>query len=75
MKGWGNVLPANKIVVSNTFTTESELESYYKLAKEYDYRVYSIVVENRHGESEETNIHNVPFKTIQRMRGRFQIKL
>jgi predicted kinase len=64
-----------KIVVSNTFTQENELEPYYKLAERYGYRVYSLIVENRHGESENTNTHNVPLETIQKMRGRFQIKL
>ena len=64
-----------KIIVSNTFTQENELEPYYELAERYGYRVYSLIVENRHGESENTNTHNVPLETIQKMRGRFQIKL
>jgi predicted kinase len=63
------------VVVSNTFTQDNELEPYYKLAEQYGYRVHSLVVENRHGESEETNTHMVPLETIQKMRGRFQIKL
>lgn len=63
------------VVVSNTFTQENELKPYYELAERYDYRVHSLIIENRHGKSEETNIHNVPLETIQKMRGRFQIKL
>lgn len=64
-----------KIVVSNTFTQEWEMQPYFDLAEKYGYRVYSLVVENRHGVSEDTNIHNVPKDTIQKMRDRFEIKL
>ena len=72
MKGWGNVLPANRIVVSNTFTQAWEMEPYFDLAKEYGYRVYSLVVENRHGGK---NIHNVPKEKIEEMAGRFSVKI
>ena len=64
-----------KIAVSNTFTQEWEMQPYYDLAKEYGYRVYSLIIENRHGESENTNVHNVPKEKIDSMRERFQIKL
>lgn len=60
------------IVVSNTFTTDWELEGYYIIARMFGYRVYTIVVENRH---EGTSVHNVPADTIEKMRNRFQIKL
>lgn len=60
------------VVVSNTFTTPSEMKPYYKLAEKYGYRVTSLVVENRHGGS---TIHDVPEKTIERMRNRFNIQL
>lgn len=63
------------VVVSNTFTQEKELEPYYQLAKKYGYRVHSLIVENRHGESEDTNTHNVPNETIQKMKNRFTLKL
>ena len=66
---------SNKIIVSNTFTQEKELEPYYQLAEKYGYKVFSLIVENRHGESEDTNTHNVPKETIQKMRARFSIKL
>ena len=56
------------IVVSNTFTTGWELEPYYKLAETYGYRVTSIVVENRHGGGENTNIHGVPSEKVEKMR-------
>jgi len=63
------------VVVSNTFTQEWEMIPYFELAKKYGYRVHSLIVENRHGKSEDTNIHNVPKETIQKMRERFKIRL
>jgi predicted kinase len=61
-----------EIVVSNTFTQEWEMQAYLDLAKKYDYRVFSIRVENRHGN---TNIHGVPDDTLKKMKDRFQISL
>lgn len=72
MRGWSSVLPANHIVVSNTFTQEWEMESYFKLAKQYDYQVYSLIVENRHGG---VNTHGVPEEKLEQMRNRFEVKL
>lgn len=60
------------VVVANTSTTERELKPYYDLAKTFNYRVASVIVENRHGG---VNIHNVPDEAIQRMKDRFSIKL
>jgi predicted kinase len=61
-----------KIVISNTFTQEWEMETYFKLANENGYQVYSIIVENRHGGK---NTHGVPDDKLQIMKDRFQIKL
>lgn len=61
-----------KIAVSNTFTREWEMTAYFELAEKYGYRVYSIIVENRHGG---TNLHAVPEDTLTAMRERFEIKL
>ena len=61
-----------KIAVSNTFTQEWEMEPYFELAKKYGYKVFTIVVENRHGG---TNVHNVPEDKIEQMKNRFSIKL
>lgn len=61
-----------RIVVSNTFTQEWEMESYYELAEKYGYRVYSLIVENRHGG---VNEHGVPEEALQRMENRFEVKL
>jgi predicted kinase len=61
-----------KIAVSNTFTQDWEMESYIELAKQYGYKVHTIIVENRHGG---VNVHNVPDATLGNMRNRFSVKL
>lgn len=61
-----------KVFVSNTFTTESEMAAYKELAQKYGYRFSTIIVENRHQSS---SIHNVPVENIQKMKDRFDIKL
>lgn len=61
-----------KISVTNTFTKESEMSIYFELAKQYNYRVFSLVVENRHGGK---NVHNVPDDIVNKMRERFQVVL
>lgn len=60
------------VAVANTSTTEKELKLYYDIAEKYDYRVFSVIVENRH---EGKNIHNVPEETMNKMEERFNIKL
>ncbi len=62
----------NVIVVSNTFTQEWEMQSYIDMAKDWDYKVFSIIVENRHGG---VNAHGVPEDKLQSMRDRFEVKL
>jgi predicted kinase len=60
------------VVVSNTFTQEWEMDSYYELASKYGYRVHSLIVENRHGG---VNEHGVPTEKLEQMKNRFEIKL
>jgi predicted kinase len=60
------------IIVANTFTRLWEMEAYNELAKEFGYRVHSIIVENRHGG---VNEHGVPQETLDAMIKRFEIKL
>lgn len=60
------------VVVSNTFTTESEMAPYVHLAVKHGYRLVSLVVENRHGSR---SVHSVPDETLRKMYNRFQIKL
>lgn len=61
-----------KVVVSNTFTQEWEMEAYYDLAKEHGYTVFSLIVENRHSG---VNTHGVPADKLQMMKDRFEVKL
>ena len=65
-------LEHSPVVVSNTFTQEWEMGPYFELAKTYGYKVFSIVVENRH---EGTNQHGVPDEVLTKMRERFETKL
>jgi len=65
-------LQLSKIVVANTFTQDWEMQSYFDMADRYNYRVHSIIVENRH---DSKNIHNVPEDKVQIMKDRFNIKL
>lgn len=62
----------NTIVVSNTFTQEWEMNAYYEMAKDWGYRVFSLIVENRHNG---INQHGVPDDKLEIMRNRFEIKL
>ena len=61
-----------EIVVPNTFTQEWEMQPYFDLAKKYDYTVFSLIVENRHGS---VNVHGVPEDKLEQMKNRFEIKL
>lgn len=60
------------IVVSNTFTQDWEMEPYVELANSWGYRVFSIIVENRHGG---VNKHGVPEEKLEQMKNRFEINL
>jgi predicted ABC-type ATPase len=64
----------SNIIVHNTSTSEKELKPYLTLAKDYGYKVVSLIVENRHGNSD---VHNVPedIKVNQEARLRDSIKL
>ena len=62
----------SKVIVSNTFTQEWEMEAYYILAKELGYTVFSLIVENRHNGE---NIHGCPDDKLQIMENRFEIQL
>tara|TARA_Y100001970_G_C14232221_1_gene859378 strand:+ start:1058 stop:1552 length:495 start_codon:yes stop_codon:yes gene_type:complete len=60
------------IFVHNTFTQEWEMKPYYELAKIYNYKVTTIIIENRH---ESKSIHDVPEIAIQSQKDRFEIML
>ncbi len=57
------------IILHNTNTSEDEIRPYMKLAKAFDYKVVSLIVENRHGN---TNIHDVPEKTLLRQESKLR---
>jgi len=61
-----------KIFVANTFVKPWEMESYFKLASKYDYTIFTIIVENRHGNK---NVHGVNDTILQRQFKNFDIKL
>jgi|TARA_Y100000310_G_scaffold279629_1_gene298868 hypothetical protein len=72
VKEWMEDNICYEVLVHNTFTQEREMEPYYVLAEKYNWRVYSIIVENRHaGKSE----HNVPDGTLNAMKERFEVQL
>ena len=68
----GNGEKIHNLVVANTFTTEWEIEPYYKMAEKYEFQVHSLIVENRHGNKD---VHNVPKEVIEKMTNRFEIKI
>jgi predicted kinase len=63
---------AEKIFVDNTFTLEWELEPYFKLASEFNYRIHVVTVENRHGNK---NVHNISQEQIEKMAGKYKVIL
>ena len=61
-----------RIIVSNTFTREWEMQPYFDLAKKYGYMTFTVIVENRHNGQ---NVHGVPEIQIEKMKNRFEIVL
>ena len=64
--------PIDRIVVCNTFTQMWEMEPYFNLAKKYDWRIHTIIVENMHGSD---SIHDVPADVIKSQKERFEVTL
>lgn len=60
------------VAVHNTFTRKREIKDYFIMAKDFDYKVTTIIVENRHGSD---SVHNVNDDIIQKMKDRFDIVL
>lgn len=60
------------IVVCNPFVQDWELEPYMELARRFNYRTFSVVVEQRHDDAVECD---VPEEVIDRMYDRFSIRL
>lgn len=53
-----------RIVIANTNVRERDVNQYKKLGESYGYYVFSLVVENRHGNS---NVHDVPAEKLLEM--------
>ncbi len=68
----GEQISTDKIVVSNTFTQEWEMDAYFEMAEEFRYQVICLIVENRHGSM---SVHDVPQHKLNEMRNRFEIEL
>lgn len=67
-----SLLEGRSVAVSNTSTTEKEVDTYQRIAEECNANFVSLIVENRHNG---VNIHNVPEDKIHQMKQRFSIKL
>ena len=69
---WGKVRDAmyigvQAVAVANTFTQGWEAEKYYQIAEEYGYSVFVIECQNDFG-----NVHDVPQKSIDAMKERWE---
>lgn len=62
----------SKIFVHHTFTLEWELESYFELAKKFNYKIFVVTVENYHNGK---NSHNVSEEQIKKMAEKYKVKL
>jgi predicted kinase len=60
------------VVIDNVSVKSRDMRPYRKLAKEYGYKVYSVIVENRH---KGINTHNVSKEIMKSMRKKFEICL
>lgn len=60
------------VIIDNTNTSESEIKPYIEMAKEHGYQVFSLVVENRHGNSDK---HNVPSEVKEKQENRIRTSL
>lgn len=65
-----NVIP--KIFIDNVFSLEWEMEPYFKLASEFNYRIFVLTVENRH---KGHNIHQISDEQIQKMAQKYKVVL
>lgn len=62
-----NLINGIDVVVSNTFTTISELRPYFEIARSCGIVPTIITCQNEYG-----NVHNVPQTTLDKMKTRFQ---
>jgi len=60
------------IIVHNTFTMEWEIQPYFKLASDYNYKLFIVTVENYH---DNKNIHGVTQEQLSKMASKYKVKL
>jgi predicted kinase len=63
---------AQKIIIHHTFTLEWEMEPYFALAKEYNYKLFVVTVENRQGFQ---NTHDISEEQIKKMAEKYKVVL
>jgi uridine kinase len=61
-----------KILVHNTFTLDWELEPYFKMTSQFNYKLFVVTVENYHGHQ---NVHEVSDEQLQKMAEKYKVKL
>ena len=61
-----------KIIVDNTFVFDWEMEPYFKLAKQFNYCLFSVVVENYHGNK---NVHAISEEDVLKIATKLKVKL
>ncbi len=63
---------AEKIFVANTFTMLWEMEPYFKLASEFNCKLFVATIEKYHNGQ---NIHHVSVEQLQKMAEKYKVKL
>jgi predicted kinase len=58
------------VVVSNTFTTQKEMQPYFDMAKELNASVQVVLCQGNFG-----SVHNVPQEALDRMKARFEYEI
>lgn len=61
-----------KIIIDNTFTLDWEMEPYFKIAKEFDYTLFVVTVENYH---QGKNTHQISDEQLKKMAEKYKVKL
>lgn len=62
----------SKIFIDNVFSLEWEMEPYFKLVSEFNYKIFVVTVENRHGGK---NIHGVNDEQLKKMAEKYKVVL
>lgn len=62
----------SKIFIDNVFSLQWELEPYFKLAAEFNYKIFVVTVENRHSGK---NIHDVSQDQLAKMAEKYKVML